>query len=55
MSKSPTASKHETTKLENSTYNILMALGIEASFLLIHMLKTLGKTIEHTWLKYGTK
>lgn len=34
MSKSSAAtSKHETTRLENSTYNILMALGKEASFL----------------------
>ena len=33
MSKSPTAPKHGTTKLENSTYNILRALGKEASFL----------------------
>jgi hypothetical protein len=27
------STKHETTKLENSTYNILMALGREADFL----------------------
>jgi hypothetical protein len=26
-------SKHETTRLENSTYNILIALGREADFL----------------------
>lgn len=30
---SSAASKHETTRLENSTYNILMALGQEARFL----------------------
>jgi hypothetical protein len=36
MSTSPstaTTSKHQTTRLENSTYNILMALGQEAGFL----------------------
>jgi hypothetical protein len=27
------SSKHESTRLENSTYNILMALGKEADFL----------------------
>jgi len=32
-SSSSTTSKHGTTRLENSTYNILIALGQEASFL----------------------
>jgi hypothetical protein len=33
MSSQGSASKDETTKLENSTYNILIALGKEARFL----------------------
>jgi hypothetical protein len=33
MSSERSATKDETTKLENSTYNILMALGKEAKFL----------------------
>ncbi len=33
MTQSTDTSKHETTKLENSTYNILAALGREADFL----------------------
>jgi hypothetical protein len=32
-SSSATTSKHGTTKLENSTYNVLMTLGQEARFL----------------------
>ena len=33
MSSQGSATKDETTRLENSTYNILMALGKEAKFL----------------------
>lgn len=33
MSSTTQSHKHETTKLENSTYNILVALGKEADFL----------------------
>ena len=33
MTQSTDTSKHETTKLENTTYNILAALGREADFL----------------------
>jgi hypothetical protein len=33
MSSERSTTKDETTKLENSTYNILMALGKEAQFL----------------------
>jgi hypothetical protein len=33
MSSQGSATKDETTKLENSTYNILIALGKEAQFL----------------------
>jgi rubrerythrin len=33
MTQSNDTSKHETTKLENTTYNILAALGREADFL----------------------
>ena len=33
MSSQGSATKDETTKLENSTYNILIALGKEAKFL----------------------
>jgi rubrerythrin len=33
MAQSIDTSKHETTKLENTTYNILAALGREAEFL----------------------
>ena len=33
MSSQGSTTKDETTKLENSTYNILMALGKEAQFL----------------------
>ena len=33
MSSQGSTTKDETTKLENSTYNILMALGKEAKFL----------------------
>jgi hypothetical protein len=33
MTQSTDASKHGTTKLENTTYNILAALGREADFL----------------------
>jgi hypothetical protein len=33
MSSTGSATKHETTKLENSTYDILIALGKEAQFL----------------------
>jgi rubrerythrin len=33
MSSEGSTTKDETTKLENSTYNILMALGKEAKFL----------------------
>jgi hypothetical protein len=33
MSSQESARKDETTKLENSTYNILIALGKEATFL----------------------
>jgi rubrerythrin len=33
MSSQRSSAKDETTKLENSTYNILMALGKEAKFL----------------------
>jgi rubrerythrin len=33
MTQSSNTSKHETTKLENTTYNILAALGREADFL----------------------
>jgi rubrerythrin len=33
MAQSSNTSKHETTKLENTTYNILAALGREADFL----------------------
>ena len=33
MSSQGSATKDETTKLENSTYNILIALGKEATFL----------------------
>ena len=33
MSSQESATKDETTKLENSTYNILIALGKEATFL----------------------
>jgi rubrerythrin len=33
MAQSNDTSKHETTKLENTTYNILAALGREADFL----------------------
>jgi hypothetical protein len=33
MSSQGSATKDETTKLENSTYNILIALGKEARFL----------------------
>ena len=33
MSSQEPATKDETTKLENSTYNILIALGKEATFL----------------------
>jgi rubrerythrin len=33
MTESSTTTKHETTKLENSTFNILIALGKEAQFL----------------------
>jgi rubrerythrin len=33
MTQSNYTSKHETTKLENTTYNILAALGREADFL----------------------
>jgi hypothetical protein len=33
MTESSTTTKHETTRLENSTFNILIALGKEAQFL----------------------
>ena len=33
MTESTTTTKHETTRLENSTFNILIALGKEAKFL----------------------
>ncbi len=33
MTQSNDTSKHETTKLENTTYNILAALGRDADFL----------------------
>jgi hypothetical protein len=33
MTESSSTTKHETTKLENSTFNILIALGKEAQFL----------------------
>jgi hypothetical protein len=33
MTQSTDTSKHETTKLENTTYNILASLGKEADFL----------------------
>jgi hypothetical protein len=41
--------KHETTKLENSTYNVLRALGKEAKFLYSR------KTIDNTLRMYGMK
>jgi hypothetical protein len=33
MTESSSTAKHETTRLENSTFNILIALGKEAQFL----------------------
>jgi hypothetical protein len=33
MTESSSTTKHETTRLENSTFNILIALGKEAQFL----------------------
>lgn len=45
-SSTATTSKHETTRLENSTYNILIALGHEARFLYSNI---------ETWIKDAHK
>ena len=55
MTQSTDTSKHETTKLENTTYNILAALGREADFLYstIDTLMMLRRQTERTWLICG--
>jgi hypothetical protein len=48
----PSSTKHQTTRLENSTYNILIALGKEAQFLystVDRCIEDARKIIDHTW------
>jgi hypothetical protein len=52
MTQSTDTSKHEITKLENTTYNILAALGREADFLYSTIDTTimmLRRPIDRTW------
>ena len=46
--------KHQTTGLENTTFDILIALGKEAQFLYSTIDQTQKKLIDLTWSICGT-